>query len=126
MSKNDRIYEEQNGLWYERSEDYYIPYLTPTENDEEPIGIWGIRRKRFLQEHRRSLYSRMSLDGTLWEHLREVDKQAHDFISRYVRYAAKLQGTDEELKASDQMACVGVMKNIRVQAEEIIMQQVFM
>lgn len=36
------IYDENNGLWYERDGDYYIPCLKLPEIN---IGIWG---ERFL------------------------------------------------------------------------------
>ena len=33
--------------------DYYIPCLTlPTEKEYKPIGLWGQRHKRYLQEHK--------------------------------------------------------------------------
>ena len=34
------IYDESNGLWYERQGDYYIPCLSLPE-DHQPIGLWG-------------------------------------------------------------------------------------
>ena len=34
------IYDESNGLWYERDGDYYIPCLKLPETN---IGIWGGR-----------------------------------------------------------------------------------
>ena len=50
------IYDESNGLWYEPQGDYYIPCLTlPTEKEYKPIGLWGQRHKRYLQEHKRAL-----------------------------------------------------------------------
>ena len=47
------IFDKKNGLWYELQGDYYIPCLTlPTEKEHKPIGLWGQRHKRYLQEHR--------------------------------------------------------------------------
>lgn len=37
------IYDENNGLWYELRNDYYIPCLTIPAQEERPIGIWGRR-----------------------------------------------------------------------------------
>ena len=51
------IYDESNGLWYELQEDYYIPCLVlPTETENKPIGLWGQRHKRYLQEYKRAVY----------------------------------------------------------------------
>ena len=33
------IYDESNGLWYERIGDYYIPVLTRSSEEQRPIGI---------------------------------------------------------------------------------------
>lgn len=36
-----RIYDKQNGLWYELQGDYYIPCLTLPTEENQPICIWG-------------------------------------------------------------------------------------
>ena len=52
------IYDESNGLWYELQGDYYIPCLIlPTEKEHKPIGLWGQRHKRYLQKHKREVYT---------------------------------------------------------------------
>lgn len=53
----NRIYNEQNGLWYEKQGDYYIPCLTLPEEENQPIGVWGQRHARYLKEHRKVLYN---------------------------------------------------------------------
>ena len=47
------IYEETNGLWYERRGDYYFPCLTAEETT--PIGVWGQRHLRFIKQNRRAV-----------------------------------------------------------------------
>lgn len=42
------IYDETNGLWYERQGGYYIPYLSLPEEEERPIGLWGQRHLRYI------------------------------------------------------------------------------
>ena len=49
----NRIYDENNGLWYELQGDYYLPCLTLPAEEEKPIGIWGQRHKRYLQEYKK-------------------------------------------------------------------------
>ena len=44
------IYDESNGLWYERDGDYYIPCLKLPETH---IGIWGERYLTYIREHGR-------------------------------------------------------------------------
>lgn len=40
------IFDESNGLWYELQGDYYIPCLTLSEEETQPIGLWGQRHKQ--------------------------------------------------------------------------------
>ena len=35
------IYNEQNGLWYEKRGDYYLPCVELPKQGNKPIGIWG-------------------------------------------------------------------------------------
>ena len=60
------IYDESNGLWYELQGDYYIPCITlPTEKEHKFIGLWGQRYKRYLQEHKRAVYTTLLTSGKL-------------------------------------------------------------
>ena len=40
------IFDENNGLWYELQGDYYIPCLILSEEETQPIGLWGQRHKQ--------------------------------------------------------------------------------
>ena len=42
------IFDESNGLWYELQGDYYIPCLILSEEETQPIGLWGQRHKQYL------------------------------------------------------------------------------
>ena len=112
------IYNESNGLWYERCGDYYLPCLALDE--EKPVGVWGQRYRRYLKEYRRSTYDEMLLNGTLDDHVAEIDQQATEMFERLTAEMAKQEGVTEQLKTSDQMAWIGTMNNIRARAEETI------
>lgn len=43
------------------------------------------------------------MNGTLWNHLTEVDEQATDMFSRLVEQMKVNEGVTEQLKADDQM-----------------------
>ena len=71
------IYDESNGLWYELQGDYYIPCLTlPTEKENKPIGLWGQRHKRYLQECKKAVYITLLTSGRLNSYLADIDEQA--------------------------------------------------
>ena len=112
------IYNASNGLWYERCGDYYLPCLALDE--EKPVGVWGERYRRYLKEHRRGIYDEMLLNGTRDDHVAEIDRQAEEMFERLTAEMAKREGITEQLKATDQMAWVGTMNNIRARAEEVV------
>ena len=87
---------------------------------EGEIGVWGWRRKRYLQEHKKGVYNAMLLSGTLTQHLIDTNTEALDLMDTLVKQMAKAEGVTEELKRKDQMAWVGRMNNIRNRAEEIV------
>ncbi len=112
------IFDEGNGLWYERSGDYYLPCLSLPER--KPTGVWGQRYRHFLKEYRSTIYTAMLLNGSLDDHVAEIDLQAEEMLDRLTKQMAAQEGITEQLKASDQMAWVGAMNNIRARAEEVV------
>ena len=118
------IYNKQNGIWYELQGDYYIPCLVLDEEDARPIGMWGRRYLRYIKEHRPVLHTTLLLSGKLNSHLAEIDNQATEMFDRLVKQLTEKEGITEQLKATDQMAWVGAMNNIRNRAEEIVNTEV--
>lgn len=76
----NRFFDEKNGLWYEKREDYYLPCLELLKKENEPIGIWGQRHLHYLKQHRKVLYTNLLTSGKLNSHLAEIDKQAVDMF----------------------------------------------
>ena len=66
----------------------------------------------------------MLLSGKLYEHLAEVEQTCTERMDLLVKQMAEREGVTEALKASDQMAWVGSMNNIRSRAEEIVLAEV--
>ena len=115
------IYDEKNGLSYTLHGDYYLPGLVL--NEEEPTyGKYGMLRKQFLKEHRSARYQYMLLTGKLNEHLNQIDQEAREQVEMLMKQMAEKKGVTEELKVQDQMKWVGLMNNIKVSAEEIILK----
>ena len=118
------IYHEQNGLWYELQGDYYIPCLVLDEEDTQPIGMWGRKYLRYIKEHRPVLHTALLLSGKLNSHLAEIDQRASEMFDLLIKQLVEKEGITEQLKATDQMAWVGAMNNIRNRAEEIVNTEV--
>ena len=85
--------------------------------------MWGERKRQFLLKNRNSLFTVLLLCGKLNAHLEEVDRQANEMMEFLTTQMAKAEGVTEQLKATDQMAWVGAMNNIKARAEEIVLNE---
>ena len=79
-------------------------------------------RKQFLKEHRSARYQYLLLTGKLNEHLNQTDQESREQVEMLMKQMAEKKGVTEELKVQDQMKRVGLMNNIKVSAEEIILK----
>ena len=111
---------EQMGGTYTLQSDYYLPNLTLPIEENKPIGIWGQRHLRYLKQHRKVLYTNLLTSGKLNSYLADIDEQAETMFFQLVEQIAQRNGITESLKASDQMAWVQKMNNIRNAAQEIV------
>ena len=116
------LYEELGGT-YRQVGDYFIPDIELPERNYE-IGKYGRMCHRYLKEHRKIQYTTMILNGTLYDHLEEIDRISNERMETMVAAMKKQQGITEELKARDLLAWVGAMNNIRSVAEEVICAEV--
>ena len=114
------IFDKNNGLWYELPGDYYIPCLILSEEETQPIGLWGQRHKRYLQEHKRAVYITFLTSGKLNCYLTDIDEQATEMIFRLVEQMADKEGVTEQLKVEKPMLWVGRMNEIQARAREIV------
>ena len=113
------IFEEMGGT-YTQVGDYLLPDLKLPEEEQQPIGVWGMRHKRYLKQNHKVLYTNLLTSGKLDSYLADIDKQAEDMFLRLVEQIANREGVTEQLKAENQIECVGRMNNIRNCATEIV------
>lgn len=116
----NRIYDEKNGLWYEKQGDCFIPCLSLSEEKQNPIGIWGQRHLRYIKQHKRVFYANLLSSCKLNSYLADVDEQAEDMFSRLVKQLAEKENVTENLKAENQMLWVQKMNSIRNRATEVV------
>ena len=105
-------------ITYHREGDYLLPDLLPL--DAPRIGVWGLRRKRFLQQYHDGIYTGLLLRGKLNAHLEEIDRAANEMFGLLVKQYAAREGVTEELKAKNQMEWVRRMNSIQMSAEELV------
>lgn len=110
---------EKNGGNYIRVGDYCIPNLQAPKTNEQ-IGKYGRLHKKFIKENHPAMYTALMLSGNLSDYLHQVDLKAKKELSRLISLLAEKQGVTERLKAENQLEWVGLMNNIKAQAEEKI------
>lgn len=73
-----------------------------------------------LRTSQRVLYITMLMNGTLKDHLEEVDKSANEMHEQLILQMKAQEGITEEQKVNNQLEWVQQMNSIRNRAEEIV------
>jgi hypothetical protein len=117
------IYDESNGLWYERIGDYYIPVLTLSSEEQCPIEKYGRMHREYLREVHPARLNTLTLTGELWTYLADLNEQAQERLDTIMEQMKAAEGVTEELKCTHQMEWVRRCNNIHNRAEEIILHE---
>ena len=107
---------------YIRSGDYVIPDLKLPE-ETHPIGKWGRMHREYLKAHHPIQFTNLVLSCKLWTYLADLNEQAQERLDRIMQHMKESEGVTELLKATDPLAGVQRMNNIRNRAEEIIREE---
>ena len=119
-----QFFKEMGGT-YVRQGDYFIPCLTlPAEKENQPIGVWGQRNKRYLREHKKATYTTLFASGKLNSYLADIDEQAEEMFFRLVKQMAEREGVTEQLKVENSLEWMGRMNNIRARAMELVNEEI--
>ena len=112
-----------SGITYSRQGDYLIPDLTLPTEPEIPLGRYAMMHRDYLEKHKRVTYLNLLTSGRLNEHLHQTEQAALARLELLTKQLCKEQGVTEELKEKAPMQWVGLMNNIRSQAEEVILNE---
>lgn len=104
-------HEKQPDLYTQRGLPDPQPKLS--ETPEAILGKYGRMRKKYLQENRPGLYSR----------LLESEQAARNRLEQMLLALAQEADATGSLKPSDPMKWVGLMNTCKAQAEEIILSE---
>ena len=121
---NERNHIHQTrGITYTKQGDYLIPDLTLPTEPEIQLGRYALMHRDYLEQHKRVTYLNLLTSGELNKHLYEVEQTALTRLELLTKQLCKEQGLTEELKEKAPMQWVGLMNNIRSQAEETILNE---
>ena len=87
-------YETMGGK-YQQKGDYLLPNLEVPECPK--VGVWGERRRKYLRDHQKALYTAMMLSDTLNAHLEEVDRAATEMYDRLTLQLAEQESDPPEI-----------------------------
>ena len=113
-------YETMGGN-YQQNGDYLLPSFEVPESPQ--VGVWGERRRKYLREHQKALYTAMMFSDTLNSHLEEVDLTAAEMYNRLSSQLAEQEDVTEQLKVANQMEWVQQMNNVRNRAAEVVWKE---
>ncbi len=98
------------------------PMLTFLKRLEGNIGKYGGMRRDYLQRHRKATYARMCMEGTLKQHLIEVNEQAKTMVDQLVEQMSQSEPLPD--KNSDPLGWIQRMNGLKAQAEEVVIREI--
>ena len=77
------------GNTYSKQGDYYLPNITMPPQPELNIGMYGRKRKEFLEKHHKVKYYNLLTSVKLVEHLNDVDLRARELEEKIIKELAE-------------------------------------
>ena len=76
-----------------------------------------------LKENKKAEYIIMCMNKILNKHLKEIQETAHARVDLIVEQLKKENNLTEEMKNTNQLYWVGMMNNLKNEAEEIVLKE---
>lgn len=109
-------YREVNG--------YLIPNLKlPPEEANVRLGKWGMMYKSHIEKNKKAFFSTLLMQGKLYQHCAEVEKQARDMFDLLVEQMKVAEDVTEQLKEENQLEWICCMQNIEAIAREVVCEE---
>ena len=111
----------KNSISYRQVGDYLIPNLKlPPKETNVTLGKWGMMHKSYLEKHKKVLFNTLLMQGKLYQHCAEIEKQANEMYDLLIEQMKQTEDVTEELKEQNQLEWVQRMSNIQARAREIV------
>lgn len=93
-----------NKIQYRRVGDYLIPNLIlPPGEANITLGKLGMMNKNYLEKHKKVLFNSLLMQGKLYQHCAEVEKQAREIFDTLLEQMKTAEGVTEQLKEDNQL-----------------------
>ena len=113
-----------NKISYTMQGDYNLPDLAMPEQPEVTLGRYAQMRRKYMKENHRVLYYNLLTKCKLAEHLSETEQRALEMEEMLLKQMSQTEGLTESLKATDMMAWVQRMNNLKNRVQEIVLAEV--
>lgn len=113
-----------NKITYRKEGDYFIPNIPFSIQPKEQIGKYGRLRLNYLKNFKKGLYTELLIDGTLKQHLLDIDECTNERLHVLIKQFAESENVNEYLKEHHQMEWVRAMNNIKNRAEELVLNEI--
>ncbi len=114
----------KNTISYRQVGDYLIPNLAlPPEEVKVSLGKWGMMHKNYLEKHKKVFFNTLLMQGELYQHCAEIEKQTKDMFHMLVEHMKVAEGVTEQLKEENQLEWVCRMQNIEARVREIVITE---
>ena len=120
--KNERT--DQMKITYREVNGYLIPNLKllPEEANIR-LGKWGMLYKSHLEKNKKVFFNTLLMQGKLYQHCAEIEKQANEMYDLLIEQMKKAEGVTEHLKEENQMEWVQRMGNIEAKVREMVCEE---
>ena len=117
--KNERM--NQMKITYREVNGYLIPNLKlPPEEASVRLGKWGMMYKYHLEKHKKVFFNTLLMQGKLYQHCAEIEKQANEMYDLLIEQMKKAEGVTEHLKEENQMEWLQRMGNIEARVRAVV------
>ena len=130
------------GIQYDRVDETYTPVIKTLPFDKAggsyqiedgvlvPImkqltyGMYGHRRRDYLQEEKPSLFNELLLQGQLSQQLYEMDEQCYEREKQVEQKMMKDEGITESMKSSDWWTYAQAVERIHLTAQRVVLEEI--
>ena len=123
LKMKEEYTDKRTGITYTKKGDYYFPNLILEPEEKIVLNKYARMRLKFLKENKKAEYTIMFMNGTLNNHLKEIQETAEEKVNLIVEQLKKENNLTEEMKNTNQLYWVGMMNNLKNEAEEIVLKE---
>ena len=113
---------EKMGGTYVREGDYLVPNSLTQSEEAGPVMKYGSLRRDFLHSKHRLKAFHMHMNGTLIQHLVEIDEQAQNLLEHLKQQMLEQDPAPD--KREHPTAWLQHMSNIEQRAEEVVLKEI--